>query len=103
MAGFNPSAGSGFSELYYPSSVRITANGVMYILDTYNYRVLKWQLGDPIGTVVVNGRGSGSTYDKIGLSYGLFVDSQFNIYVSENNNHRVTLWFNGNNTVGLLV
>lgn len=76
---------------------------IMYILDTNNYRVLKWTIGDTFGTVVVNGRGSGSTLDKIGISYGMFVDSQNNIYVSEYGNHRVTKWIAGNNTIGQLV
>lgn len=75
----------------------------MYILDTSNYRVLKWQLGDPLGFVVVNGRGSGSTFDKIGLTYSFFIDNQLNIYVSEYGNNRVTRWNNGNNTAGTLV
>lgn len=56
----------------------------MYILDTSNYRVLKWSLGDPFGTVVVNGRGSGTTLDKIGVSYSIFVDSQSNNHAIPN-------------------
>lgn len=75
----------------------------MFILDTYNCRVLQWQVGDPLGTIIINGRGCGSTFDKISRSYGIFVDSQFNIYISEYLNHRVTKWFNGNNTAALLV
>lgn len=75
----------------------------MYILDTTNYRVLKWQLGDQLGTVVVNGRGSGTTLDKIGTSYAMCFDNQNNIYISEYSNHRVTKWPLSNNTVGQLV
>ena len=75
----------------------------MFILDSAYCRVLTWQVGDPLGTVVVNGRGCSSTFTTIGQSYGMFVDSQLNIYVSENSNHRVTQWFNGNNTAGTLV
>lgn len=75
----------------------------MHILDTNNYRVLKWPVGDTFGTVVVNGRGAGSTLDKIGVSYALCLDTQNNIYVSEAGNHRVTKWISGNNTVGQLV
>lgn len=75
----------------------------MYILDTTNYRVLRWQLGDQLGTIVVNGRGSGTTLDKIGSSYSMCFDNQNNVYISENSNHRVTKWILSNNTVGQLV
>lgn len=75
----------------------------MYILDTNNYRVLKWALGDTFATIVVNGRGSGTTLDKIGVSFALCLDNQNNVYVSEYGNHRVTKWLVGNNTIGQLV
>lgn len=78
-------------------------SGTMYILDYNNYRVLRWQLGDPLGYVVAGGRGSGSTFDKIGTSYGLFIDSQYNIYIGETGNNRVTKWAAGNTTASLLV
>lgn len=103
VAGLNPSSGSGRSELYNPSSIYVDQNSYMYILDTYNYRVVKWKIGEPIGTTIVNGRGSGSTFDKIGRSHSMIVDQQFNIYISEYGNNRITKWINGNNTAGTLV
>lgn len=75
----------------------------MFILDTSNYRVIKWQLGDQIGSIVVNGRGAGSTLDRIGISYAMCFDNLNNVFISENGNHRVTKWSLSNNTVGQLV
>lgn len=103
VAGLNPSSGSGRSELYNPSTIIVDQNNNMYILDTYNYRVVKWKIGEPIGTTIVNGRGIGSTFDKIGRSHSMIVDQLFNIYVSEYGNNRITKWFYGNNTGGTLV
>lgn len=103
VAGVTSSAGSSYAQLYNPSTIYVNSFDTMFILDTSNYRVLKWQLGDQLGSVVVNGRGSGSTFDKIGTSYGMCFDNQNNIYISENSNHRVTLWSLSNNTVGQLV
>lgn len=103
MAGITGSAGSALAQLNNPSAVYIDQNDDMYILDTSNYRVLRWSIGDQLGTIVVNGRGAGSTLDRIGVSYAMFVDSQSNIYVSEYGNHRVTRWTSGNNTAGQLV
>lgn len=103
VAGVTSSPGSTFAQLYNPSAISIDANDFMYILDTTNYRVLKWKLGDQLGSIVVNGRGSGSTLDKIGASYAMCFDNLNNIYVSEYGNNRVTKWSLSNNTVGQLV
>lgn len=75
----------------------------MYILDTTNYRVMKWQVGEPLGYVVAGGRGAGAALNQISTSYGMFVDQQNNIYVSDNANARVTLWYATNTTSGVLV
>jgi hypothetical protein len=75
----------------------------MFILDRDNYRILKWQVGDTLGYVVAAGRGNGALFTQMGVSYGLYVDSNYNIYISEQSNHRVTLWYNGNLTAGVLV
>lgn len=99
IAGFS-GGGSSLSELSDPFGIHLDTDGTMYIIDTSNYRVLKWIVGQPMGVVVAGGRGSGSTLDKIGTSYALYVDDQSNIYVSEYTNHRVTLWMNGNTTAG---
>ena len=103
MAGFSLSAGSSRSELNGPGAIHVQPDGLMYIADGFNCRILSWQPLEPMGTVVVNGRGCGGTFDRIGRPFGMFVDSQLNIYVSENTNHRVTKWLNDNNTAGVLV
>ncbi|CAF4887764.1 unnamed protein product, partial [Rotaria magnacalcarata] len=55
----------------------------MFILDTTNYRVLQWQAGEPMGYIVAGGNGNGAALTQIGVSYELFVDDQYNIYISE--------------------
>ena len=75
----------------------------MYIADNGNYRIQKWLPNEPLGTTVAGGRGNGATLDKIGLVYAIFVDPQGSVYISENSNHRVTLWFAWNSTAGQIV
>ena len=75
----------------------------MYIADSANYRVLKWLPDQPVGAVVAGGRGVGTTLDKLGIVYSIYVDTQGSVYVSENTNHRVTLWFAWNTTAGQVV
>lgn len=103
VAGVTVAPGSSLAELNGPSAIRIDSTQTMYILDTNNYRVLQWPLGNSFSNIVVNGRGSGTTLTTIGVSYAMCLDNQKNIYVSEYGNHRVTKWLYGNNTIGQLV
>ncbi|CAF4902345.1 unnamed protein product, partial [Rotaria sp. Silwood1] len=103
VAGSTGSPGSTLAQLNNPSAIYVTANQIMYIMDTSNYRVLKWKLGDPLGYIVAGGNGNGGAFTQIGTSYSLFVDSHYNIYISEQTNHRVTKWSNGNTTAGALI
>lgn len=103
VAGFSPTSGGSRSELNNPTAVSVTPNGTMFILDNQNFRVLRWDVGDQLGYVVAGGRGLGSTFDRMGYSMGIFVDTAYNIYISEQTYHRITLWSNGNTTAGRLV
>ncbi|CAF5110362.1 unnamed protein product, partial [Rotaria sp. Silwood1] len=100
VAGITLSGGNGFNELRGPSAIFVTPNGVLYIVDTLNYRVQKWVYGEPLGLTVAGGRGFGTSYTQIGTSYGLYVDNQYNVWVSEYSNHRVTRWAAGNTAAG---
>ncbi len=81
----------------------IDGNNNMYILDTSNYRVLRWKVGDPLGYIVAGGNSAGSSLTQISTSYSMFVDSQLNIYISDSGNSRVTKWLHTNTTAGILV
>ena len=103
LAGFSTSGGSGYSELNSPAAIYVTLNATLFILDSLNYRVMKYLPGQPLGFAVAGNRGTGTTLDKIGTSYAIDLDDQWNIYISEYSNHRVTMWFNGNTTAGIIV
>lgn len=103
IAGFTLGSGVSRSELYNPSAIIVDSLQQMYIADSFNYRVFRWQIGEPMGTVIAGGRGLGSTLDRLARCYGLFLDPLSNIYVSDYGNNRVTRWFNGNTTTGILV
>ena len=103
VAGVTSSWGSTRSQLYNPYSIHVTANGTMFILDTSNSRVLRWPIGEPMGTVVAGGQGAGGAFNQLGTSYSMFVDERFNIYISESSNHRITKWAVENITAGVLV
>ena len=75
----------------------------MFILDSANCRVVRWTNGDPISFLVAGSGSCGSSLTQIDLSYGMFIDQQLNIYISEYNNHRVTLWTPADSSYGILV
>ena len=103
FAGFTATGGSGLSECDTPTAIAVDLDGTMYILDNGNYRVVKWIPNQPLGFTAAGGRGTGSTFDKLGTSYAITLDAQSNIYVSDWTNHRVTMWLDGNSTIGYLV
>lgn len=96
-------AGSGLSELSSPSAVYVDGNQNMFILDTSNYRVLRWKIGDPLGYLVVGTGAYGSVLSRISTSYAFFVDSQSNIYISDSGNARVTKWLATNTATSTVV
>lgn len=95
---FNPGSVTGTTvpnlTLSQPSMVHVDNNMGIFILDTSNYRVLKWL--NTVVTVVAGGRGNGGSLTQIGVSHGMVIDANFNIYVAEASNARVTLWTAGN-------
>lgn len=103
VAGSSGTLGSSRSQLNYPSAISVSSNQTMFILDTNNFRVLKWKLGDPMGYIIAGGNGNGGAYTQMGYSYGISVTSSYDVFVCEQTNHRVMKWFNGNNTAGILV
>lgn len=103
VAGFTTSGGSSLSELDRPSSIALDDYGTLYVLDTNNYRVMKFLPDEPLGARVAGSGVTGTTLDKIGTSYYMALDRQSNIYISEYSNNRVTRWMAGNSTAGTIV
>lgn len=103
VAGVTALWGATRSQLSSPYGIHVTTNGTMYILDMWNFRVLRWESNEPMGTIVAGGQGNGGAFNQMGWTYAMFVDEQENIYVSENGNHRVMRWGVENRTQGVLV
>ena len=103
IAGSTSNPGSALAQLNSPSTIYIDPNRVMFILDTSNFRVVRWNFGEPRGHLVLGGNGNGAGLNQMGWSYGMFVDPQYNIYISDNSNHRVTLWLSTNRSFSILV
>ena len=44
---------------------------------------------------VAAGNGAGNAQDRLNGPWGIYVDSNQNIYIVDRNNHRVQVWLNG--------
>ncbi|CAF0890170.1 unnamed protein product [Rotaria sp. Silwood1] len=93
--------GTGLTQMNYPSDIFVTSDGI-YVLDTLNYRVLKWWENGTNTTIVAGTTGivgSTSSNATFSTSYGLFVDDFSYVYVSDGANYRV-MRFPPNSTSG---
>ncbi len=64
----------------------------LYISDTTEHEVRRYQIGDKKGVIVAGGNGNGSDNNKLNFPTYLFVDRQQSVYVSDYENHRVMKW-----------
>ncbi|CAF1351707.1 unnamed protein product [Rotaria sordida] len=67
----------------------------LYISDTANDEVRRYQIGDQNGTLVAGGNGEGAGLNQLNEPGYIFVDQQQTVYVSDYGNHRVMKWNKG--------
>ncbi len=93
--GTNTDVGSALSvHLNYPHSVAVGANGVVYIADTNDHRVLKLSGGAVtvvagIGTPGFSGDGGPAAKAQLQYPRGVAVDSLGNVYIADYTNHAI--------------
>ncbi|CAF3785468.1 unnamed protein product [Rotaria sp. Silwood1] len=67
----------------------------LYISDSDNDEVRRYQIGDKNGILIAGGHGKGDGFSQLDEPTYVFVDRQQTIYVSDCNNHRVMKWDKG--------
>ncbi len=83
------------AHLYYPSAMTFDAAGNLYICDQDNQRIRKVNTSGIISTIAGNGTagyaGNGTSALAAEFQYptGIAVDATGNIYICDNNNHRI--------------
>lgn len=94
VAGGN-GAGSGQNQLNFPYSVFIDPNNNLYIADTQNHRIQKWEAGATAVITVAGGNGAGANGNQLNTPTCVWVDADQNIYVMDSFNNRIQKWENG--------
>ncbi|CAF4589654.1 unnamed protein product, partial [Didymodactylos carnosus] len=74
----NGQAGSGLKELNFPIDVRFDNQGNMFVVDSNNYRVLKFVPGSSTGIVVA---GNGQKANGFNTAIGFYIDACDTIYL----------------------
>lgn len=91
VAGGN-GAGNGPNQLFIPTSLFIDSLNAIYISDSQNFRIQKWEKGAKQGTTVAGGNGRGRADDQLGITAGIWIDSKNNLYVADKTNGRIQRW-----------
>ncbi|CAM4802302.1 unnamed protein product [Rotaria magnacalcarata] len=74
------------------AGLTMDVNGYIYATDTENHQVLRYKIGESVGTVVAGGNGKGSRLDQLDSPRFLFVDRDYSVYVGDRGNQRVMKW-----------
>lgn len=70
------------------SSMMMGPDGYLYVADFAKQQVIRWNLAENVGTVVVSG-------EDVGYPLYIFVDQDCSIYTSDRSKHRVMKWIPG--------
>jgi len=90
VGNINGSYGYTSSELWYPQDVTLDPMGNIYVADTGNQRIQFFSVGQSNGITVAGITGTtGNTSTLLKSPYGVTLDNQLNLYVSDSANHRI--------------
>jgi sugar lactone lactonase YvrE len=93
--------GIGLHQLCNPYGFYIDDDQVMYIADSQNDRVVKWNCGDKIGEVVAGGHGKGDASNQLNCPTDVAVDKDGkSLIICDYKNRRVVRWPLRRNTSG---
>lgn len=90
------SAGSDSNSLNFSLGVTVDeTTGALYVADSGNHRVQKFQLNSLHGITVAGGHGPGANLSQLNSPSNIAVDSSGNVYIADRENHRIIQWLVG--------
>lgn len=81
------------AALYYPTDIAATESGIVYLTDTYNYRIVKLRYDSAVDTLAYVGSAGGFGIDSssFDLPAMLDLDSDENVYITDRGNDRIVV------------
>ena len=65
----------------------------IYIVDSYNHRIVKWKLGENSGQIIAGGNGQGNRIDQLNWPTDVIIDeSNACLIISDWGNRRIVRW-----------
>jgi hypothetical protein len=107
--GSAPAYASDYKSFNNPFGVFVDSSGNIYVADTYNNRVCKWNSsgvaqgwigGTNNGWQQGNAPAFASDYQSFYGPSGIYVDSSGNIYVADGDNNRISKWNTNGTAIG---
>ncbi|CAF3014835.1 unnamed protein product [Rotaria sp. Silwood2] len=80
---------------YFYTSLTMDNQGSLYFVNQWMHEVRKYQRGDTEGKTVAGRNGEGNKLDQLFRPWGVFVDREHTVYVSDSGNQRVMKWEQG--------
>ena len=80
------------NQLNFPTYLFVDEEQAVYVSDSMNHRVMKWNKGTNQGILVGRGRGEGSALTPLSYPQGVFVDTSCTIYVADARNDRIEMF-----------
>ncbi|CAF4591827.1 unnamed protein product [Rotaria socialis] len=90
-------AGSELNELNSPLGLFVDNEGAVYVVDTWNDRIVKWTPGAYIGKVVAGGNGEGNANNQLNR---LAMNHEGSLYISDGERHCIIKWPSNNVVAG---
>lgn len=93
-------AGAGSVELRMPYDAFLVpdaSGGQLFVSDTHNHRVQRWDVPDAgkLPSTVAGGHGQGRGLHQLRFPKGVVVDASGNLYIADSGNNRVVKWSPG--------
>ena len=88
-------AGDDPNLLHSPDGIFLTEDGILYVADGLNSRIIRWDIRASRGYVVAGGNGLGNSSKQFDFPVDLVVDQNETMYISDPRNGRVQQWLKG--------
>ncbi|CAF1017879.1 unnamed protein product [Adineta steineri] len=85
-------SGSALNQLQIPLDLFVDKQDAIYIADSLNHRIVKWDQGAREGRLIIGGAGAGNESHQFHYITAMFIDKEGSIYVGDNHNHRIQKW-----------